>query len=486
MKKNNIIFSVSLTTIVGLAIAFVVFMNPSPSDTIITPYLNEPIIPLQHQNINQTVNRSILFNEIDVTDAAILPDNSIIQVGKALTDRNIYVPALRRTNLDDGAVWLSSINPVDVDFIDYAIDGTSVNTINQVIYVNPDLIYVIGSIRAKLVDIHGSEYPLRGFFSSSNVPIGNDLLVFIASFSSTFNNFTFHGFITPVDEVGEQATIVADATLLDNNSMVLVGVTNSHAGLFTTAPEKSPLDFVMSIDLGETITLNHLFSFDNSSYIQNNRVYALANGDIIVSGNFQEADGDFASIPLTQLVETPAFIAKIEGESFTLAWVSSNLMKATLASAVTQFLNVLELDNHHLVTVANVWEANETYDKHLIITVLTEEGDIQTQTVLNLNNRDAFGIRLYKATTGYWLAGSIKDGSQTNIMLIKLTASLKIAFVHEIIGSGQDVWIVEPFLLNQGDFVLSIGTFSKDADYATLANTNDGYQKVLITLFTPI
>jgi hypothetical protein len=482
MKKNNLIISVTLTTVVATAITLVVLLNPPPSDTILSPYLHEPILTMEHDNLSQQVNPSVLFSNLTVTDAVTLPDNSVIQVGQALSDRNIYVPALLRTNLNDGAFWTTSFNPVDIDGVDYDSAGTSVNTIHQLIYVNPDLIYVIGTVRSKLVDIHGGQYPLRGFFSSSNLPIGNDLMVFIASFTQTFSNFTFHGFITPPDEAGEQATIVADATLLDSNTMVLVGVTNSQAGLFLDSVNKSPKDFVMSVDLGETITLNHLFTFDNSSYVQTNRIYALADGDLIVSGNFQEADGDFDDIPLNQSVETPAFMARIDGESFTLAWVTSNLMKNTINAAVTQYANVMELDDHHLVTVANVWEANETYDQHILITVLTDEGQIKTQKVLNLNDRDATVLRLYKATTGYWLAGSIKNGSDTNIMVVKLSASLNISLIHEIMGSGQEVWMVEPFILNQGEFALPIGTYSKDQDYVVLGGTENAYQKVLIRL----
>lgn len=484
MKKNKVWLPVSIVSLVGVAIAFVVLTNPPPSDTLIPPYLTEPIIPLNHQDINQTVEPTSLLNRLENAQAVVLPDNSVIQVGQILTDSNFYAPALVRTNLGDGAIWTTFFNPTNDEGIEYDATGTSVNTINQVIYVNPSRIYLIGTIRAKLVDIHGTQYPLRGIFGEFNIPVGNDILVFVASITEDFYPLTFHGFITPVDEEGEQATIVADATLLDSNTMALVGVTNSQAGLFVDSVNKAPKDFVISVDIQESITLNHLFTFDNSSYVQNNRVYALASGDLVVSGNFQEADGDFASIPLTQQVESPAFVARINGETFTLEWVSSNLKKATLSSAVTEYLNVLELDNHHLVTVANVWQANETYDQHIIITVFTETGKIQLQTKLDLDGRDASALRLYKSTTGYWIAGTIKDGAENNIMVIKLSASLKVTYIHEIIGSNQELFMIEPFLLSSGGWFFVVGTYSRDVDYGVLQNEPEGLRKVAITLYS--
>ena len=112
-----------------------------------------------------------------------------------------------------------------------------------------------------------------------------------------------------------------------------------------------------------------------------------------------------------------------------------------MTPAVTQFLNVLELDNHRLVTIANVWEANETYDKSILLTVFTSGGTIQTQKVVDLGGREAYATQLFKATTGYWIVGAIEDGLTDNIMLVKITASFGVDFIYEILGTGEEVFL---------------------------------------------
>ena len=479
MKNKKIWIPVFATALVTVSL-LLVFLN-TPSDSIISPYLNEPIIPLVDENIDQEFASTSIF-DWTIEDSVILPDNSIISGGQVLSDRNMYVPALKRTNLGGGALWTTIINPVLLDGVNYDPYGTSDNTIQHIIYVNPELIYVIGSMRARLYNTTDDQYPLSGFFANENVPIGDDLLVFVASFTDDFDNLKLHGFITPPGEEGSQQTIVADATLLDANTFVLTGITNSHEGLFESAPEKSIFDFVLSVEVNDTLAFNHLFTFDNSSYAQPNKVYSLANGDLIVSGGFEEADGDFADIPLTQSVESPAFVARIDGDTFNLDWVSSNLLKNTMTPAVTQFLNVLELDNHRLVTIANVWEANETYDKSILLTVFTSGGSIQTQKVVDLGGREVYATQLFKATTGYWIVGAIEDGLTDNIMLVKITASLSVDFIYEILGTGEEVVLGDAFLQTDGTWILPIRTYSKDQDYGFLSSQTDTFFNVFIKL----
>lgn len=466
-----------------VTVSLTVVVLTQPVDEIISPYINEPIVPFSDTDIDRQMDISRLFNGMDVSDSVILPDNSIIYVGQTLSNRNVYVPSMHRASKDGGIAWYSFFNPTMEDpEIDYVPLGTSNNRIEKVIYVNPDLIYVIGTIQPKLLDSNNQAYPLADVFAREDIPIGDDLLIFIASFTSSFGNFKIHGFLTPPAEEGIQGTIVADVTLLDQNTLVLTGVTNSHEGLFATAPDKSPFDFVLSVEVNDTLELNHLFTFENSAYIQPTHIQALANGDLIVSGNFEEADGDFADIPLNQLIENPGFVARINGESFTLDWVSSNLLKNTMTPAATQYLNVLELTNHQLVTIANVWEANENNDQAIVLTVFSQTGQIQHQKIIDVGDREAYAVQLFKAITGYWIAGSIMEGDDTNVMLIKLSASFNVESIYEITGSDDDLLLNIPYLQNNGKLMLIIQTYSKDQDYSFLQGQLDPFVVVWVNL----
>ncbi|MEY3432002.1 MAG: hypothetical protein RIS53_900 [Bacillota bacterium] len=480
MKKQT--FIISSVVSVGAVIAIAVSLIKPPVDEIISPYLNETIIPLDEEPNSRALLQTSIFENATITDLVAMPDGGFIRVGQVLTERNIYVPAIYRSDFGGGGIWYTVLNPVNIDGIDYVPQGTSFNTIQQIIYVNPSLIYVIGTMQAKLLDSEGESYPLSGFFGSANVPIGDDTLVFVVSFTDTFTNVVLHGFLTPADEEGLQNTIVRHATLTDANTLVLTGVTNSHAGLFATAPNKPVFDFVMSVEVNQELTLNHLFSFNHATYAQPSNLYALADGDIIVSGQVQEVNGDFADIPISQDVLAVGFIARLDGETFTLEWVASNLKPGSDYPAVTQFLNVMELTNHHLITLANVWLDAESEDQEVVVLQISETGKILKQKSLTLTGGELVATKLLKAQTGYWLAGSLLSDTDTNIVLIKLNANLAVEFSLAFLGSGEELWIAEPFLRNNGSFLLPIHTTSKDQDFIQFASFEQESIQLFISL----
>jgi hypothetical protein len=480
MKKTTIIASLTITAVFAtLAIAFSV--QPTYSDQIISPYLQEPIIPFASEPTETSINGTNLFSDYTVQDYAILPDNSIITVGQVYTDRNIFAPGLKRTDLGGGGIWTTFLNPVNIDGINYSELGTSSNTIQHLIYVNPNLIYAIGTIRAQLFDTDGNTHPISGFFGGQAVPKGDDLLVFVISFADNFSNVRFHGFLTPGNEEGLQQTIVSDVTLVDSNTMVLTGITNSHEGLFATGPTKPIFDFVLSVDVGEGFNFNHLFSFDHESYVQPGRVYALLNGDVIVSGQFTTSSGDFAHITLNQSVESAGFIARLHAETFTLAWVQSNLTKPLGSPATTQYLNVLELDTNELITIANVQDA-QTQRQSVLVTILTASGKLRLQKSITFQDQDTSALHLFKAQTGYWIAGTTTVSNNTNLILIKLSPSLVNESIFEIKGSGEERWLGKPIVTTDNTLLLGIGTYSKDQDFNFLNIQTQEYFSVWMIL----
>lgn len=481
MKKYSIVAS-SITLGVAVIALVVVFLQP-PVDTILSPYLSEPILPYTKETtLNKTVYaRGIDLNNMVVTDTSVLPDQSVISVGQIYTDRQIYAPALIKTDLSGGVTWSTILNPVDNDGVTYSSYGTAVNRINHIIYVNEDLIYAIGTIQASLISTDGEDYPLTGFFGDMTIPIGLGHLNFIVSFSSSFSNLQFHGFITPPEEEGTQYTIIADATLLDSNTMVLTGVTNSHEGFFADVSSKVLLDFVIKVNLEDTITLVDIFTFNGDTYVSPTSVYALQDGDIIVMGNYQDRSGDFADIPLVQSVETAGFVARLDAETFTLKWVSSNLVNPVADVAVTSFVNALELTNHHVVTVANVWLANETYDRRVLISIFDTRGRVVSQRILELGEKvDAY--RLFKASQGYWLIGTTYVSNNGNLYLAKLNTSFEVERVETIVGSNPDSFVTTPMVNDDLHFVFLVNTYSKDEDYQDLSYTTEASNMVFVTV----
>jgi hypothetical protein len=481
MKKYSIVAS-SITLGIAVIALVVVFLQP-PVDTILSPYLSEPVLPhTKETSLNKTVySRGVEFNDIVVTDTIVLPDQSVISVGQIYTDRQIYAPALIKTDLSGGVAWSTFLNPEDNGAVNYSSYGTAVNRINHIIYVNEDLIYAIGTIQASLISTDGEDYPLTGFFRNTTIPIGLDHLNFIVSFSSTFSNLQFHGFITPPEEEDTQYTIIADATLLDSNTMVLTGVTNSHEGFFADVSSKVPFDFVIKVNLEDTITLVDIFTFNSDTYVSPTSVYALQDGDIIVMGNYQDRIGDFADIPLLPSVETAGFVARLDAETFTLKWVSSNLVNPVADVAVTSFVNALELTNHHVVTVANVWLANDTYDRRVLISIFDTRGRVVSQRILELGEKvDAY--RLFKASQGYWLIGTTYVSNNGNLYLAKLNARFEVERVETIVGSNPDSFVTTPMVNDDLDFVFLVNTYSKDEDYQDLSYTTEASNMVFITL----
>lgn len=149
---------------------------------------------------------------------------------------------------------------------------------------------------------------------------------------------------------------------------------------------------------------------------------------------------------------------------------------------MTQFLNVLELDNHNLVTIANVWLANESYEKVIFLTSFSQSGKILTQKVIDVNDQEASASQLLKASKGYWIAGIIDKGPQNNIVLIKLNASFATSFIYEIKGSNQEVWLADLYIQNNGTMLLPIRTYSKDEDFIIYAGSAPEFYNVLIAL----
>lgn len=463
-----------------LITAISLFLLTRPSDDIIPGFVKEPVIPFADNNLNLEIQTSQLFNELDVKDMVFLPDGTIISVGQVFTDRNLFAPALVRSNVNGGVIWTTFLNPVVLDGIEYVADGTFDNAISKIFYVNENLIYIVGSVRASVYDVDGNPRRISGNFNhTQDFPLSNDLLVYIASFSSTLSNFTFHGFIAPPELNGNQGTVVADATLIDETTMVLTGVSNRRAGLLENAVAKSPFDFVLRLEMTDTLTFQNLFTFNHDTFVQPSKVTALANGDLIVSGNFSEATGDFANIPLSSAVQSAGFVARIDGASFTLEWISSNLMQNQTTPAITQFLNVMELANHQLVTIANV-STNQV--SAVMVTALSRTGKIQTQRILDVGQRQWQATQLYKAATGYWITGLIKDQLQDNVVLVKMTPFLRTDFVYEIQGSGQESWLAKPLLNVEGQWLLPIGTTSQDLEYGSLANLENIYRQIWLIL----
>lgn len=482
--KKQIIFGSIATLVVVITALTIVFLQP-PVDSILTPYLIEPVVPYQKDaEIQQQVfPTNVPLNNSIISDKVILADDTVISGGQIYTDRGIYAPSLMRTDLSGGVVWITFLNPLYEDGVEYSAYGTGVNQIHDLIYVHDDLVYAVGTIQASILSEDGEDYPLKGVFADQQVPVGLDHLNFIVSFSIHFTNFRFHGFITPTDEAGTQMTVIADVTLLDANTMVLTGVSNSHAGNFEGVSSKDPFDFVMKVNVEDNITLVDVFTFENDAYVQPTVVYALQDGDLVVLGNYQDRSGDFAHIPYVQTVETAGFIARIDGETFTLDWVSSNLMKPITPIAVTMFVNALELTNHHVVTVANVWLANETYEKKILVSHFDTKGTVVKQTLLNLEQK-AEAIRLFKATEGYWVAGAVYEGNNGNLILCKLNTSFTVTSIKTILGSNPDLYVTTPIVNDDLDLIFIAKTYSKDEDYEILMNAEADINSMFIKLDT--
>ena len=198
-------------------------------------------------------------------------------------------------------------------------------------------------------------------------------------------------------------------------------------------------------------------------------------------GNYQDRSGDFADIPLPDTVEIAGFVARLDGETFTLEWVSSDLVKPVAAVSLTLFMNAMELTNHHIVTVANIYLANETEDRRVLISVFDTKGGIVRQRILNINIR-VEAIRLFKATQGYWLIGTTYVGDDSNLMLTKLNSNFDIEHTETIIGSNDDLFLTTPMVNADHHFVFLVFTFSKDGDYASLASTLSDSSLIFIQL----
>ena len=480
MKKTTIIASLAITAAFA-TLAFVFSAQAPLSDDIISPYIRETIIPLVNEPNEKNFNGTAVFSDLTTHDYVILPDQSILSVGQVYTDRNLYAPGLQRTDLNGGAMWTSFLNPVHLDGVDYSDLGTSFNTFTHIIYVNPGLIYAIGTIQTRLFDTDGNTYPLTGFFADQNIPIGEDQLVFVISFADNFTNLKLHGLLSPVDEEGLQNTIVRGVTLVDANTMVLTGITNSHGGLFASGPSKSVFDFVLSVDVGDTLIFNHLFSFEHENYVQPSHVYALFNGDLIVSGQFVTSSGDFAEIKLNQDVIAAGFVARINGETFSLEWIQSNLKKPLGNPSNTQYLNVLELDTHDLITIANVEDA-ATEKQSILVSVFKQDGGLRTQKLLNDTDGNLTAVYLLKAETGYWIVGDRTADNNTNLILMKLTSALVIDFTIEILGSGHETWLGKPFVTQEASLMIPLGTYSKDQDFIFLAGQPENYMTMWLSL----
>ena len=480
MKKTTIIASLAITA-AFTTLAFVFSSQDPLSDDIISPYIRETVTPLVNEPNEKNFNGTAVFSDLTTHDYVILPDQSILSVGQVYSDRNLYAPGLQRTDLNGGAMWTSFLNPVHLDGVDYSDLGTSFNTFTHVIYVNSGLIYAIGTIQTRLFDTDGNAYPLTGFFADQQIPMGEDQLVFVISFADNFTNLRFHGFLSPVDEEGLQNTIVRGVTLIDANTMVLTGITNSHGGLFASGPSKPVFDFVLSVNVGDTLIFNHLFSFEHEDYVQPTRVYALFNGDLIVSGQFLTSSGDFAEIKFNQDVMAAGFVARINGETFALEWIQSNLLKPIGNPGSTQYLNVLELDTHDLITIANVEEAT-TEKQSILVSVFKQDGGLRTQKLLNDNAGNLTAKYLMKAETGYWIIGDRTAANNTNLILMKLTSRLTVDFTIEIMGSGLETWLGKPFVTSEASLMVPIGTNSKDQDFAFLEGQPDNYFQMWLSL----
>jgi hypothetical protein len=479
MKKKLILAS-SITLGIAIVALTVVFLQP-PVDTILSPYTTEPILPhTKNVDFDKTFSSPLIPDTyMVVKDSIILPDQSVISVGQVFTNRDIYIPYLIKSNLSGGLAWTTGLNPIDDDGITYSAYGTDANQITKILYVNDDLIYAIGSIQASIISQEGQDYPLKGDFTGMNIPIGLDKLNYILAFSSDLSFFNFLGFITPPEEEGTQYTIIADATLLDDHTMVLTGVTNSHEGLFAGVSNKDPFDFVLKLNLVVDMELVDIFTFQIDTYASPTKVYALQDGDLIVMGNYQDRSGDFADIPLPDTVDNAGFVARLDGETFTLEWVSSDLVKPVKAVAITLFINAMELTNHHIVTVANVSLANENYDRRILISVFDTKGGIVRQRIIDINIR-VEAIRLFKATQGYWLIGTTYIGDNSNVMLTKLNANFDIEYTETIIGSNYDTLLTTPMINDDHHLVFLVNTFSKDEDYASLASASNDSNMIFI------
>ena len=484
MKKNLIIAGSVISSLLIFALA-VVFLQP-PVDTLLAPYRDEPVLPYQEVDDlekNLTPSGGALANLL-VLDTVLLPDDTVISVGQVLTNRDIYAPALVRTNLAGGAVWTTILNPVDVDGVTYSHYGTTVNRIQKIIYVNETLIYAIGTIQASLVDVDGADHPVRGFFTDANIPIGLDQLNFVISFTDAFTEVTLHGFITPIDELNTQFTVIADATLLDETTMVLVGITNSHEGFFTGFSTEEPSEFVLKLSIGETLTLIDIFKFNHDTYVQPINVYGLANGDVIVLGQYDNPSGDFSKLPVSSTLAISGFIARIDGETFTLKWLSAHTLNQSLFIQSTMLIATLELTNHHVVTVTNVTLVNEAQTNAILMTRFDTLGKVVRQVKLNLSH-DVDAIDLFKAASGYWVVGTINEGLNPNLILIKVTPSFNIDGTFEILGSAEDVWVTKPMVNAEGALVFFVSTSSKDEDYLVFAESTNLFNLVFITIDQP-
>jgi hypothetical protein len=149
--------------------------------------------------------------------------------------------------------------------------------------------------------------------------------------------------------------------------------------------------------------------------------------------------------------------------------------------AVTSFVNALELTNHHVVTVANAWLANDTYDRRVLISIFDTRGRVVSQRILELGEKvDAY--RLFKASQGYWLIGTTYVSNNGNLYLAKLNARFEVERVETIVGSNPDSFVTTPMVNDDLDFVFLVNTYSKDEDYQDLSYTTEASNMVFVTV----
>jgi vacuolar-type H+-ATPase subunit B/Vma2 len=134
-----------------------------------------------------------------------------------------------------------------------------------------------------------------------------------------------------------------------------------------------------------------------------------------------------------------------------------------------------------VVTVANVWLANETNDRRVMLSVFDANGEVVSHQILDLGEK-VEAIRLFKATQGYWLIGTTYVGLDENLYLAKLSSTFAVERIVTLLGSNQDRFVTTPLVNNDLDFVFLVNTYSKDQDYLSLSTTTESSSVVFITL----
>jgi hypothetical protein len=134
-----------------------------------------------------------------------------------------------------------------------------------------------------------------------------------------------------------------------------------------------------------------------------------------------------------------------------------------------------------VVTVANVWLANDTYDRRVLISIFDTRGRVVSQRILELGEKvDA--IRLFKASQGYWLIGTMYVSNNGNLYLAKLNTSFEVERVETIVGSNPDSFVTTPMVNDDLHFVFLVNTYSKDEDYQDLSYTTEASNMVFVTV----